>query len=410
MIAPRTEAILAPNLIGNAPDWDRIRAIADAHGLQVIEDSCDALGLDAARHADRHPLRHQRHELRPRRTSSPRPAPAAWCCSTTTSSSTGACCSGAGAAAPSRSSTGSKKGDKRFFSDDRRRPRVRQPLHLRRGRLELRAVGAVSAAFGLVQLDKLPEQPRAAPAQLRAARPSTSPRGPTCSCCRARPTSVDTGWHMFPVLIRPESGLRRAEFQQHMERTASTRAWCGPATPLRQPAFEGARAPRARGRSPERRPGHGAGPDPAVEPQPRRRRHRLHLRRPPGASCRSTAAPVGGVVMSGRFAGRRALVTGASRGIGAGHRRAPRGRGRRRRDRRPHPRPSTTTSPAASTRPPTRLARVRQPGRDRRGRPHRRRRPRPHRARGRRSSSAGRSTCSSTTRPRRCTRSRRRCR
>ena len=64
MIGPRTRAILVPNLIGNAPDWDRIRAIADAHGLQVIEDSCDALGLDAARHADRHPLRHLRHLLR----------------------------------------------------------------------------------------------------------------------------------------------------------------------------------------------------------------------------------------------------------------------------------------------------------------------------------------------------------
>ena len=42
--ASDTRAILVPNLIGNAPDWDRIRAIADAHGLQVIEDSCDALG------------------------------------------------------------------------------------------------------------------------------------------------------------------------------------------------------------------------------------------------------------------------------------------------------------------------------------------------------------------------------
>ena len=39
MIGPRTKAILAPNLIGNAPDWDRIRAIADRHGLQVVEDS-----------------------------------------------------------------------------------------------------------------------------------------------------------------------------------------------------------------------------------------------------------------------------------------------------------------------------------------------------------------------------------
>src|SRR6185295_2717017 len=27
-ISPRTKAILAPNLIGNAPDWDRIREIA----------------------------------------------------------------------------------------------------------------------------------------------------------------------------------------------------------------------------------------------------------------------------------------------------------------------------------------------------------------------------------------------
>jgi len=45
MIGPKTKAILAPNLIGNAPDWDRIREIADRHGLLVVEDSCDALGL-----------------------------------------------------------------------------------------------------------------------------------------------------------------------------------------------------------------------------------------------------------------------------------------------------------------------------------------------------------------------------
>src|SRR5687767_14989573 len=44
MISPRTKAILTPNLVGNCPDWDRIRAIADAHGLLVVEDSCDVLG------------------------------------------------------------------------------------------------------------------------------------------------------------------------------------------------------------------------------------------------------------------------------------------------------------------------------------------------------------------------------
>ncbi|MEX0663341.1 MAG: DegT/DnrJ/EryC1/StrS family aminotransferase [Acidimicrobiia bacterium] len=43
MIGPRTKAILTPNLVGNCPDWDRIRALADAHGLIVVEDSCDVL-------------------------------------------------------------------------------------------------------------------------------------------------------------------------------------------------------------------------------------------------------------------------------------------------------------------------------------------------------------------------------
>jgi CDP-6-deoxy-D-xylo-4-hexulose-3-dehydrase len=44
MVTDRTRAILLPNLIGNAPDWDAVRAIADAHELLVVEDSCDALG------------------------------------------------------------------------------------------------------------------------------------------------------------------------------------------------------------------------------------------------------------------------------------------------------------------------------------------------------------------------------
>jgi len=44
MVNERTRAILLPNLIGNAPDWDAVRAIADAHDLLLVEDSCDALG------------------------------------------------------------------------------------------------------------------------------------------------------------------------------------------------------------------------------------------------------------------------------------------------------------------------------------------------------------------------------
>jgi CDP-4-dehydro-6-deoxyglucose reductase, E1 len=44
LISPQTRAIFLPNLAGNAPDWDAVRAIADRHSLIVVEDSCDALG------------------------------------------------------------------------------------------------------------------------------------------------------------------------------------------------------------------------------------------------------------------------------------------------------------------------------------------------------------------------------
>jgi CDP-4-dehydro-6-deoxyglucose reductase, E1 len=43
MIGPKTRAILTPNLVGNCPDWDAIREIADRHHLIVVEDSCDVL-------------------------------------------------------------------------------------------------------------------------------------------------------------------------------------------------------------------------------------------------------------------------------------------------------------------------------------------------------------------------------
>jgi len=51
---------------------------------------------------------------------------------------------------------------------------------------------------------------------------------------------VDTGWHMFPILIRAGSGVSRTEYQQFMERSGiDTRmVWTGNAA--RQPAFKGA--------------------------------------------------------------------------------------------------------------------------------------------------------------------------
>lgn len=46
MISPRTRAMLIPNLIGNLPDWKKLREIADKHKLILIEDSADTLGAE----------------------------------------------------------------------------------------------------------------------------------------------------------------------------------------------------------------------------------------------------------------------------------------------------------------------------------------------------------------------------
>ena len=43
-ITRKTKALLIPNLIGNLPDWKKIRQIANKYKLLIIEDSADTLG------------------------------------------------------------------------------------------------------------------------------------------------------------------------------------------------------------------------------------------------------------------------------------------------------------------------------------------------------------------------------
>ena len=45
-VTPRTKAILAVDVFGHPADWFALRAIADRHGLDLIEDSAEALGSD----------------------------------------------------------------------------------------------------------------------------------------------------------------------------------------------------------------------------------------------------------------------------------------------------------------------------------------------------------------------------
>lgn len=44
MITNATKAMMIPNLLGNLPNWKKLREIADKYDLILIEDSCDTLG------------------------------------------------------------------------------------------------------------------------------------------------------------------------------------------------------------------------------------------------------------------------------------------------------------------------------------------------------------------------------
>jgi CDP-6-deoxy-D-xylo-4-hexulose-3-dehydrase len=235
MIGPRTKAILTPNLIGNAPDWDRIREIADRHGLKVVEDSCDALGLTlhgtpTGARADISLTSFALSHI------------------ITAAGTGGMVCFDDDEMADKalllrrwgrRSEVqlfGSKKGvDKRFFSTigdgfEYDNLFIFDELGWNFEPSEL------SAAFGLVQLDKLPDNlaRRQRNFELTGAHFA---KWPELFTLPRFTEGVETGWHMFPVIIDPASGIRRAELQQWMEsRGVDTRmVWTGNAA--RQPAF-----------------------------------------------------------------------------------------------------------------------------------------------------------------------------
>jgi len=49
-ITPRTKAILVVDVFGHPADWLALEAIADRHGIELIDDSAEALGSDLAGH------------------------------------------------------------------------------------------------------------------------------------------------------------------------------------------------------------------------------------------------------------------------------------------------------------------------------------------------------------------------
>ncbi|CAM9354650.1 unnamed protein product [Discosporangium mesarthrocarpum] len=232
-IGPRTKAILAPNLIGNCPNWDDIRAIADRHGLQVIEDSCDCLGatLDGTPTGTRSDITVTSFALS----------------HIITAAGTGGMVCLDDDALVDRALTlrrwgrrsepkffGSKKGTRTFFSD--LDGLEYDDLFI------FDEVGwnfepsELSAAFGCVQMRKLPDNLARRQRNFALLTKILAKRPDTFVLPRITP-GIETAWHMYPFLIRPDSGVRRGEFQQHMESNGiDTRmVWSG--NVARQPAF-----------------------------------------------------------------------------------------------------------------------------------------------------------------------------
>jgi CDP-4-dehydro-6-deoxyglucose reductase, E1 len=235
MITPSTGAILLPNLIGNAPDWDEVRLIADRHGLKVVEDSCDALGpaLRGTATGDRSDFT-----------------------VTSFASSHIITCAGGGGMV--------------MMDDDSCRDRAlllrrwgrRSELHFFGSRRRERSYweeldgihydnqfifdelgwnfepSELGAAFGLEQLRKLPDN--------RARRQRNFDLYTQWFRDHARffqtprqLDGLDTAWLCYPVLIQPEAGFARSELQEYLDRhEVDTRTvWTG--NVARQPMMRG---------------------------------------------------------------------------------------------------------------------------------------------------------------------------
>jgi CDP-6-deoxy-D-xylo-4-hexulose-3-dehydrase len=234
-ISDRTTAILVPNLIGNCPDWDVIRDIADRHDLVVIEDSCDCLGATlrgtpTGARADMSLTSFALSHI------------------ITAAGTGGMICLDDdvlidrclqlrrwGRRSEPKLWGSQKTDDRRFFSD--LDGLEYDDLFI------FDEVGwnfepsELSAAFGVVQMGKLPTNLARRKRNFDLLAERLAPMTDRFVLPRLTP-GVETGWHMFPIMLASGAGISRADFQQHMEGNGvDTRmVWTGNAT--RQPAFK----------------------------------------------------------------------------------------------------------------------------------------------------------------------------
>jgi CDP-6-deoxy-D-xylo-4-hexulose-3-dehydrase len=234
-ISPQTRAILAANLIGNVPDWDDLRSIADRHGLWLVEDSCDAMG--------------------PTLRGTPTGARSDLTVTSFASSHIITCAGGGGMLMLDDESLrdralllrrwgrrselhffGSKRKDRTFWEDLDGIPYDNQFIFDELAwNFEPSELGA---AFGLVQLDKLDDN--RAKRQRNFGLYSTFLASYSDRLLAPRqPDGVDTAWLCYPITIRQGARIERAAIQEFLDgRGIDTRTvWTGNAS--RQPMLRG---------------------------------------------------------------------------------------------------------------------------------------------------------------------------
>ncbi len=235
LIGADTKAMLIPNLIGNAADWDRIRALADHHGLLVIEDSCDALGATL-----RGTPTGTRSDLSVTSFAASHIITAAGNGGMVLLDDEGLRDRGLLLRRWGRSSEvqfyGSRKGDQRFLAEvdgmEYDSLFVFEELGWNFEPSEL------GAAFGLEQLKKLPRNYEVRQRNFARYLEFFS-KFPDQFAPPVQLGGLDTAWLAFPFVIRPEGGLVRSEVQRELEaRGIDTRmVWTGNVT--RQPMMRG---------------------------------------------------------------------------------------------------------------------------------------------------------------------------
>lgn len=233
-ITPATRAVMVPSLIGNLPDWDRIAAIARAHGLLVVEDSADTLGAT---------LRGSSTGTRSHVST------------TSFYGSHVVNCAGNG---------GMLCVDRESWDEEARLLRSwgrSSSLFVDSERIENRfevAVGGIpydakfvfarlgynlepselGAAFGLVQLDRLAANIESRIRNFAAQRAFFADFEEWFVLPRQRPESR-TGWLAFPLIVRDDAPFSRRDLQIHFERRNVQTRTVFTGNILRQPGFAG---------------------------------------------------------------------------------------------------------------------------------------------------------------------------